>query len=124
MKALHKIFLIGSVLALLLPRSGFAAEAKPGGQTAWEKTIEAAKKEGRLNFYVGRYGSEPLLEEFRKEFPWMKLVTVNGSGNHWVPGSSRKFAPVTWWRTFSAAAPTPITRFCTKGRRSIPSNRL
>ncbi|MGN6718400.1 MAG: hypothetical protein ACTHLX_13515, partial [Candidatus Binatia bacterium] len=58
-----------------------AAEAKPGSQTAWEKTIEAAKKEGRLNFYVGRYGSEPLLNEFRKEFPWLKLVTVNGSGN-------------------------------------------
>ena len=58
-----------------------AAEAKPGWQSTWEKTIEAAKKEGRLNFYVGRYGSEPLLNEFRKEFPWLKLVTVNGSGN-------------------------------------------
>ena len=47
----------------------------------WEKTVAAAKKEGKLNFYVGRYGSEPLLNEFRKEFPEIRLVTVNGAGN-------------------------------------------
>ena len=33
--------------------SGIAADAKPDQQANWEKTIEAAKKEGRLNFYVG-----------------------------------------------------------------------
>jgi iron(III) transport system substrate-binding protein len=58
-----------------------AAAAKPTWQAAWEKTVAAAKKEGRLNLYVGRYGSEPLLNEFRKEFPEIKLVTVNGSGS-------------------------------------------
>jgi iron(III) transport system substrate-binding protein len=61
--------------------SGFAADAKPVWQASWEKTVAAAKKEGKLNFYVGRYGSEPLLNEFRKEFPEIKLVTVNGAGN-------------------------------------------
>lgn len=60
---------------------GSAAEARPAWQTTWEKTLAAAKKEGKLNFYVGRYGSEPLLNEFRKEFPEIKLVTVNGAGN-------------------------------------------
>ena len=59
----------------------FAADAKPAWQAIWEKTVAAAKKEGKLNFYVGRYGSEPLLNEFRKEFPEIKLVTVNGAGN-------------------------------------------
>src|SRR5215470_15130853 len=59
----------------------FAADAKPEWQVTWEKTVAAAKKEGRLNFYVGRYGTEPLLSEFRKEFPEIKLVTVNGTGN-------------------------------------------
>ncbi len=63
------------------PRTINAAESKPAWQDAWEKTIAAAKTEGRLNFYVGRYGSEPLLNEFRKEFPEIKLVTVNGAGN-------------------------------------------
>jgi hypothetical protein len=35
----------------------------------WERTVEAAKKEGRLNLYVGRYGQAPLLEEFKDEYP-------------------------------------------------------
>src|ERR1044072_5247572 len=58
-----------------------AADAKPSWQTTWKKTLAAAKKEGRLNFYVGRYGTEPLLNEFRKEFPEIQLITVNGTGN-------------------------------------------
>jgi iron(III) transport system substrate-binding protein len=61
--------------------ASFAADANPSWQATWEKTLTAAKKEGRLNFYVGRYGSETLLNEFRKEFPEIKLVTVNGTGN-------------------------------------------
>src|SRR6266850_1610945 len=59
----------------------FAADAKPAWQATWEKTVAAAKKEGKLNFYVGRYGTEPLLNEFRKEFPEIRLVSVNGTGN-------------------------------------------
>ena len=66
---------------LLSERIIDAAEAKAAWQTVWDRTAAAAKKEGKLNFYVGRYGSEPLLNEFRKEFPEIKLVTVNGSGN-------------------------------------------
>ena len=46
----------------------------------WDKVVEAAKREGRLNLYVGRYGQEPLLEEFKKEYPEIKVVTVNGTG--------------------------------------------
>src|SRR5512141_2238744 len=75
-----KIFLL-SICLLRWGSVGFAADAKPTWQTNWEQTVAAAKKEGKLNFYVGRYGSEPLLNEFRKEFPEIKLVTVNGSGN-------------------------------------------
>ena len=68
-------------LVLTSGAAGFAADAKPAWQANWEQTVAAAKKEGKLNFYVGRYGSEPLLNEFRKEFPEIKLVTVNGAGN-------------------------------------------
>jgi ABC-type Fe3+ transport system substrate-binding protein len=57
-----------------------AAESK-AWQQEWEKTLEAAKKEGRFNFYVGRYGTEAFLNEFRKEYPDIKVVTVNGTGN-------------------------------------------
>jgi len=69
------------LLVLTSGSAGFAADAKPAWQANWEQTVAAAKKEGKLNFYVGRYGSEPLLNEFRKEFPEIKLVTVNGAGN-------------------------------------------
>ena len=72
-------------LLFLLPVSSsatlLAAEANPASQVTWENTLAAAKKEGRLNFYVGRYGSEPLLNEFRKEFPEIKIFSTNGTGN-------------------------------------------
>ena len=58
-----------------------AAESKPGWQQEWNKTLEGAKKEGRLSFYVGRYGTEAFLNEFRKEYPEIKVITVNGTGN-------------------------------------------
>jgi iron(III) transport system substrate-binding protein len=72
---------ISLLAAMISPASGHAAEAKPAWQTSWETTVAAAKKEGRLNFYVGRYGSDKLLNEFRKEFPEIKIVSVNGPGN-------------------------------------------
>jgi iron(III) transport system substrate-binding protein len=58
-----------------------SAAAHADWKQEWEKTVAAAKKEGRLNFYVGRYGTEPLLDEFRKEYPEIKIVSVNGTGS-------------------------------------------
>jgi len=56
----YKAVLWISVLgALRLTAASFAAESKPSRQVVWENTVAAAKKEGRLNLYVGRYGSEP-----------------------------------------------------------------
>ena len=65
------------VLALALA----AGRARADWKAEWEKTVAAAKKEGRVNLYIGRYGQPQLLAEFSKEFPDIKLVTVNGSGN-------------------------------------------
>ncbi|HEX4989080.1 MAG TPA: extracellular solute-binding protein [Candidatus Binatia bacterium] len=81
MRILRLVILIFCGAILLSAGTLFAADSKPGWQATWEKTVAAAKKEGKLNFYVGRYGSEPLLNEFRKEFPEIRLVTVNGTGN-------------------------------------------
>src|SRR5512132_1467391 len=80
MNTLRAVILV--FFGVINPYAGalFAADEKPA-QATWEKTVAAAKKEGKLNFYVGRYGSAPLLNEFRKEFPEIKLVTVNGTGN-------------------------------------------
>ena len=69
------------VVSPLFVASAGAADGKPAWQVIWEKTVAAAKKEGKFNFYVGRYGTEPLLNEFRKEFPEIQLITVNGTGN-------------------------------------------
>jgi len=80
-KALSEVILLSCGLILASNGSVIGADTKVSWQVTWEKTVAAAKKEGKLNFYVGRYGSEPLLNEFRKEFPEIKLVTVNGAGN-------------------------------------------
>src|SRR5262245_65498492 len=47
----------------------------------WEQTVAAAKKDGRLNLYVGRYGQAALLEEFKKDYPEIKIAGVNGTGD-------------------------------------------
>src|SRR5499433_3742143 len=81
MKALFNVIMLLYGLLLVPNSSAFAADVKSSWQVIWEKTDAAAKKEGRLNLYVGRYGTEPLLNEFRKEYPDIRLVTVNGAGN-------------------------------------------
>jgi ABC-type glycerol-3-phosphate transport system substrate-binding protein len=60
---------------------GVTDRARAGAPQEWEKTVAAAKKEGRLNLYVGRYGSEPLLSEFCKDYPEIKISGVNGQGS-------------------------------------------
>jgi iron(III) transport system substrate-binding protein len=71
-----------SLLGFLRPiENAGAGDTRPSWQLTWENTVAAAKKEGRLNFYVGRYGSEPLLNEFRREFPEIKIFSTNGTGN-------------------------------------------
>jgi iron(III) transport system substrate-binding protein len=70
-------------MALILFVLGFIenSAAQSDWKAAWDKTLAAAKKEGRLNLYIGRYGQPELLAEFGKEFPEIKLVSVNGTGN-------------------------------------------
>jgi len=45
----------------------------------WEKTVQAAKKEGQVTIYIYRY--ERLLEAFKKDYPEIKVLTVTGTGN-------------------------------------------
>ena len=80
----HQRFLLIAVVAVLFVGAtgrAQAADARTGALQEWEKTVAAAKKEGKLNLYVGRYGSEPLLNEFRKDYPEIKIASVNGTGN-------------------------------------------
>jgi len=75
-----RLLLIALIL-LIGAKAAFAAETQSAAPQEWDKIAAAAKKEGRLNLYVGRYGTEPLLNEFRKEYPDIKISSVNGQGS-------------------------------------------
>ena len=59
--AIHLLFLL-SVIFL-------TADLHADWSSDWKQTVAAAKKEGRLNLYVGRYGQAALLDEFKKDYP-------------------------------------------------------
>src|SRR3954449_11379541 len=68
------------MLAGVLLLAGVAAGSAAASQE-WDRIVAAAKKEGRLNLYVGRYGTEPLLNEFRRDYPEIRIASVNGQGS-------------------------------------------
>src|SRR4029453_6434856 len=65
------------LLAVIFRTANLYADWK----TDWEQTVAAAKKEGRLNPYVGRYGQAALLGEFKKDYPEIQITSVNGTGD-------------------------------------------
>jgi iron(III) transport system substrate-binding protein len=72
--------LLTFVTADLYPRNVDGAETKkPTWQVEWEKTLEAAKKEGQVAVYMSGY--EEVLPEFQKEYPDIKLVSITGRGS-------------------------------------------
>jgi ABC-type Fe3+ transport system substrate-binding protein len=68
--------LVAGLILLALSTAVRAAEPPD-----WHRIVSAAKKEGRLNLYVGRYGTEPFLNEFRREYPDIEIASVNGQGS-------------------------------------------
>ena len=78
---------ISSLSLFFLLTLAFALEARAQGdwKQDWERTLQAAKKEGQVSIYMcstcsatNRY--DKILDEFRKEYPEIKVVTVAGSG--------------------------------------------
>ena len=63
--------------------AGLAAESKPAGQIEWEKTLEAAEREGGLTAYI--FESGPLTPEtvqaFERTYPKIKVNQLRGRGN-------------------------------------------
>lgn len=66
------------VLFLLSVPATFAAQAE-AWKAEWEKTLQAAKKEGRLVLY-GSADYEKLFAEFQKKFPEIRVTGVYGRG--------------------------------------------
>lgn len=66
-------------MAFAFSKSAFP-QARPSWQAEWEKTVAAAKKEGRVNVYIfgGRTRWPIEAGVFQKRFPEIKVVTVSG----------------------------------------------
>ena len=80
---------VGNVLLALAlaltPVALEAAEAKPEWQVEWEKTIEAAKREGKLSVYFWQGGNlEKVILAFQKKFPEIQMTTAGGRGSNFV----------------------------------------
>ena len=74
---------VAVILILLCSVQAIAAQAKPAWQQEWERTIEAAKKEGQVVVYISGY--DAVLADFEKEFPEIKVTAVTGRGNQLGP---------------------------------------
>lgn len=67
--------------------AGFAAQPKPSWQQEWDKTVDAAKKEGSLSLYLlqgeGELGG--VAQQFQKKYPEIHVVLTPGRGNTLAP---------------------------------------
>jgi iron(III) transport system substrate-binding protein len=67
------------VFAFMMLSLASSGKAQSNWQREWEKTLAEAKKEGEVSIYIYRY--EGLLAPFKKEYPWLKVVSVTGRGS-------------------------------------------
>jgi iron(III) transport system substrate-binding protein len=72
------IFFTLLIALLSLVSSLGAAQTKPDGKEEWERAVAAARKEGEVTIYLSNY--EPYLSAFRKEYPWLKVISVQDRG--------------------------------------------
>jgi iron(III) transport system substrate-binding protein len=74
----NKFYALFAVLMLLAGTATVSSAAEPDWKREWERTLTAAKKEGQVNIYIYRY--ERLLQDFKKEYPGINVVSVTGRG--------------------------------------------
>ena len=82
--------LIASLVILCVCAWGtnsYTAEPKPNWQSEWEKTLQGAKKEGKLSLYLYQGGGEldAVAQLFQKKYPEIDVVTTPGRGNTFAP---------------------------------------
>jgi ABC-type Fe3+ transport system substrate-binding protein len=75
----ERCILFASVIVVCAAGAAFGAQAQPAWQQQWERTLDAARKEGQVAVYISGY--EAILPDFEKEFPDIKVVAVTGRGN-------------------------------------------
>lgn len=87
-----------------------AAESKPGWEGEWERTIQAAKREGQLFLYSAR-SYDVLFAEFQKKYPEIKVSGVTTAN---TPGVSHRIlnerrAGKYLWDVYAGGASTGYT---------------
>jgi len=81
-------FLIISLSVAVGASLSHAAEStKAGWQAEWERTVQAAKKEGGLSLYLlqGEGELSALAQLFQQKYPEINVVTTTGRGNTLAP---------------------------------------
>lgn len=78
MKPLNSFWLI--IILLLASHSSVGAAESANPRTEWERTVEAAKKEGQLTLY--HWGAPLMLDAgaFQKAYPEIKVTSVSAMG--------------------------------------------
>ena len=75
--ALSKVILATVAIFCSLAFAG-QISAQSEWQKDWEKTLAAARKEGQVTVYIYRY--DRLLQDFKKEYPAINVISVTGRG--------------------------------------------
>jgi iron(III) transport system substrate-binding protein len=73
-----KIFRTLLPIVILFVSTAAVFGAQADWKRDWEQTLAAAKKEGQVNIYIYRY--ERLLQDFKKDYPGINVVSVTGRG--------------------------------------------
>jgi iron(III) transport system substrate-binding protein len=73
------LFTLLVTLSVLVSTAAAVNAAQTDWKKDWEQTLAAAKKEGQVNIYIYRY--EGLLQDFKREFPGINVMSVTGRGN-------------------------------------------
>ena len=78
---------VGLLVVVFWTTASYAAESKPNWQADWERTVQAAKKEGSLSLYLfqgeGELGA--MAQLFQKKYPEINVVVTPGRGNTFAP---------------------------------------
>ncbi|MGH7797556.1 MAG: extracellular solute-binding protein [Candidatus Binatia bacterium] len=74
----RKLVALVALLGWFAP-GGAANAAQAEWTKDWEQTLAAARKEGQVTVYIYRY--EALLQDFKREFPGINIVSVTGRGS-------------------------------------------
>jgi len=72
-------FFQAALMVVYLVSLSNTASAQSDWQKEWERTLAAARKEGQVSVYIYRY--EGLIQEFKRDYPDITVVSVTGRGN-------------------------------------------